>query len=147
MPAVGVLIEDFCDRVSDLGLPVSEDGMKMCEHIDKEMNKRDQEEKMMHICNDWNGWGMGEVMENLVSSRDRGARIEETGCLSDKIIAERFQSRYFQEDNKSIQKVRIHRRTRHVCHRSRTCMVDGQRGRQRCQSCIRVSWCYDLDCF
>jgi len=56
----------FCGRVSDLGLPVSEDGMKIYEHLEKEMHKRDQESQMMYICNDWNGWGMGEVMENLV---------------------------------------------------------------------------------
>jgi hypothetical protein len=68
MPKEGALIESFCYRICDLGLPVSEDGMKICEHLEKEMDKRDQEIRMMHIYSDWNGWGMGEVMENLVGA-------------------------------------------------------------------------------
>jgi hypothetical protein len=59
-------MDEFCHRTSDLGLPISEDGMKMCEKIEKEVGKRDQDERGMHIYSDWNGWGVSEVMDNLV---------------------------------------------------------------------------------
>jgi hypothetical protein len=67
MPKVGQLIDEFCYRVSDLGIPVSEDGMMLCEKLDKEFQKRDQDERGLHICNDWNGYAMSEVMLNFVS--------------------------------------------------------------------------------
>jgi hypothetical protein len=54
--------------VSDLGIPVSEDGMKVCEKLDTEMSKRDQNQNHTHIYEDWNGWGMSEVMSNLVGN-------------------------------------------------------------------------------
>lgn len=66
MPKVGELIDEYCHRVSDLGLPVSDDGMKVCEKLDKEYEKRDQEERGMHIYTDWNGWAMSEIMVNMV---------------------------------------------------------------------------------
>jgi len=66
MPAQGELMDEYCYRTSDLGFPVSEDGVKICEHIDDEMEKRDQNSRDMYIYNDWNGWGMREVWENLV---------------------------------------------------------------------------------
>ena len=66
MPKEGELVDDYCTRVSDLGTPVSEDGMKVCERLDTEINKRDQDQRHMHIYNDWNGWAMSEVMSNLV---------------------------------------------------------------------------------
>jgi hypothetical protein len=71
MPKNGELIDEFCDRVSDLGIPVSEDGMKVCEKLDDEYEKRDQDARDMHIFNDWNGWGMSEVMENLLKDFNR----------------------------------------------------------------------------
>ncbi|KAH7391485.1 hypothetical protein BKA64DRAFT_747031 [Cadophora sp. MPI-SDFR-AT-0126] len=66
MPEHGQLIDEFCYRVSDLGLPVTEDGMKQCEKLDKEYSKRDQDSHGMHIYNDWNGWGMCELFENYL---------------------------------------------------------------------------------
>ena len=68
MPKAGELIDEYCYRVSDLGIPVSEDGMKVCEKLDKECEKRDQDSRGMCISTDWNGWAMSEVMENLVST-------------------------------------------------------------------------------
>ena len=47
MPKEGELLNPWCERVSDMGFPVSEDGMKTCEKLDSEMNKRDQD---VHIC-------------------------------------------------------------------------------------------------
>ncbi|KAH6716795.1 hypothetical protein BKA61DRAFT_600429 [Leptodontidium sp. MPI-SDFR-AT-0119] len=66
MPEDGQLIDEFCTRVSDLGIPVTEDGMKLCEKLDTEYRKRDQDEHAMHIYNDWNGWGMSELLENYL---------------------------------------------------------------------------------
>lgn len=67
MPTKGQKMGDFCLRVSDVGLPISEDAMKLCMKLDKECEKRDQDAKRMHIYNDWNAHGMQEVMANLVS--------------------------------------------------------------------------------
>lgn len=68
MPEDGQTIGDeFCYRVSDLGFPVSEDAMKMCEKLSKEERKRDQDERSVHIYNDWNGYGMQEILANFVS--------------------------------------------------------------------------------
>ncbi|KAK0118244.1 hypothetical protein ONS95_012547 [Cadophora gregata] len=66
MPEDGQLLDEFCYRVSDLGIPVTEDGMKQCEKLDKEYSKRDQDRHDMHIYNDWNGWGMCELLENYL---------------------------------------------------------------------------------
>jgi hypothetical protein len=66
MPKPGQLMDEFCYRVSDLGFPVSEEGMKLCEKLDKEQEKRDQDRRGMFIYNDWNGWGISEAMENFV---------------------------------------------------------------------------------
>jgi hypothetical protein len=66
MPKKGELLDDWCHRVSDLGIPVSEEGMKMCEQLDKGEDARNQDRRGMYTYNDWNGWGMSEVMENYV---------------------------------------------------------------------------------
>jgi hypothetical protein len=66
MPEDGEVIDKFCDRVSDLGIPVSEYGAKIVDKLDEEMKKRDQDLHNMHIYNDWNGWATSEVMCNLV---------------------------------------------------------------------------------
>lgn len=52
MPKAGQPIDEFCNRVSDLGFPVSEDAMKLCQKLDKEYEKRDQDLLRMHIYND-----------------------------------------------------------------------------------------------
>lgn len=67
MPKNGELIDAWCNRVSDLGIPVSEDGAKILEMLDKEVEKRDSNVHDVILYNDWNGWGVSEVMENLVS--------------------------------------------------------------------------------
>ncbi|KAH8586500.1 hypothetical protein B0O99DRAFT_644372 [Bisporella sp. PMI_857] len=66
MPKEGELLDNRCDRVSDLGIPVSEEGMVLLEELDNEVEKRDQDRLNMHIANDWNGWGMSECFENYV---------------------------------------------------------------------------------
>jgi hypothetical protein len=66
MPKEGQLLDEFCLRVSDLGFPVSEDGMELCQKLDKEQVKRDQDQLGMFIYNDWNGWGISEALENFV---------------------------------------------------------------------------------
>ncbi len=66
MPKDGELMDEYCNRVSDLGIPVSEGGAELLEKLDKEVEKRDQDSRGLFIYNDWNGWGMSEVMENLV---------------------------------------------------------------------------------
>jgi hypothetical protein len=66
MPKNGELMDEYCYRVSDLGIPITEDGMKLCEQLDKGQSDRDQNRRGMYIYNDWNGWGMSEVMENYV---------------------------------------------------------------------------------
>jgi hypothetical protein len=66
VPAAGQLVDEFCDRVSDLGVPISEEGIKLCEKLDEEEDKRTQDMLHMHIYNDWNGWGMSECLENFV---------------------------------------------------------------------------------
>jgi hypothetical protein len=66
MPKEGQLLDEFCYRVSDLGFPVSEEGMELCQKLDKEQEKRDQDRLGMFIYNDWNGWGISEAMENFV---------------------------------------------------------------------------------
>ena len=71
MPKPGELMDEYCYRVSDLGIPVSEEGMHVCEKLDKEYSKRDQDERDMFIYNDWNGWAMSEVMENLLKDFNR----------------------------------------------------------------------------
>jgi hypothetical protein len=49
-----------------LGIPLSEEGAELLEMLDKEVEKRDQDRFDMHIYNDWNGWGISEVLENYV---------------------------------------------------------------------------------
>lgn len=71
MPKMGELLDEYCYRVSDLGIPVSEDGMKVCEKLDKEEEKRNQDGRNLHLYQDWNGWGMNEVMENLASGSSK----------------------------------------------------------------------------
>ncbi|PMD32750.1 hypothetical protein L207DRAFT_536046 [Hyaloscypha variabilis F] len=66
IPKKGELIDAWCDRVSDLGIPVSEEGAELLEKLDKEVEKRDQNRLDMHIYNDWNGWGMSEAFSNYL---------------------------------------------------------------------------------
>lgn len=90
IPKHGELVDEYCNRVSDLGIPVSEDGMKVCEKLDKECEKRDQEIREMCIYTDWNGWGISEVFCNLVSG-EVGRRV--LGQWADAMAVERLRSR------------------------------------------------------
>ncbi len=71
MPKEGELIAPWLDRVSDLGIPVTEAGMEMCRKLSTECEKRDQNSKGIYIYNDWNGWGMSEVMSNHLKDFNR----------------------------------------------------------------------------
>jgi hypothetical protein len=66
MPKKGELVDNWCDRVSDLGIPVSEEGADLLQKLDNEVEKRNQDRLDMHIYNDWNGGGMSECFENYV---------------------------------------------------------------------------------
>jgi hypothetical protein len=52
--------------VTDEGFPVSKAGMEKFIEINQEVNKRDQDLHGMYIYNDFSGYGVTEVMENLV---------------------------------------------------------------------------------
>jgi len=79
MPKTGELIDEYCHRVSDLGFPISKDGLEILENLEKERVKRDQDMKGLYIYNDWNGWSITEIMENLVGfSTTTTAAILET---------------------------------------------------------------------
>jgi len=62
------LTTEWIERVSDMGFPISTEGREILQKLDKECEKRNQDFHDIYIYNDWNGWGMSEVMENLVSS-------------------------------------------------------------------------------
>jgi hypothetical protein len=53
--------------VGEKGFKITEEGEKIFMHIE-EQDKRDQDSHGMHIYTDWSGWGMTEVLENVVSS-------------------------------------------------------------------------------
>ena len=99
LPKENQLLDEFCDRVSDLGFPLSEEGGALLENLDKEVEKRDQDRFDMHIYNDWNGWGISEVLENYVRivnlGRGRWRVLDERLTLT---IVKRLQQGYLQED-------------------------------------------------
>jgi len=59
-------MDAWCDRVSDVGIPVSEEGAELLQTLDNEVEKRNQDRLGMHIYEDWNGWGMSEAFSNYV---------------------------------------------------------------------------------
>jgi len=63
VPEEGQRMDSFCDRVSDLGIPVSDEGRKALEKLDKEVKNRNQDRLDMHIYEDWNGWGVRSVLK------------------------------------------------------------------------------------
>jgi len=91
-----------------LGFPLSEEGSELLENLDKEVEKRDQDGFDMHIYNDWNGWGISEVLENYVRivrlGRDRWRVWDERLTLT---TVKRLQQGYLQEDGESIQEMGI----------------------------------------
>lgn len=58
--------EEHPREVTDKGFPITKAGMDMFLHIIDEQEKRDQDNFHMHIYNDWNGYGLTEVLENLL---------------------------------------------------------------------------------
>lgn len=66
LPKNGELIDAWCYRVSDIGVPLSEDGAELLKMLDVEVEKRNQDLFGTHIWSDWNGWGWSEVLSNYV---------------------------------------------------------------------------------
>lgn len=60
-PKPNELVDEYCHRVSDLGIPLSKDGGKSLEKFGEECDKRNQDIVGIHICSDWNGYGVSEV--------------------------------------------------------------------------------------
>jgi hypothetical protein len=52
--------------VTDKGFPITQGGMDRFIEIHDEIDKRDQDCHNMYIYNDWTGYGVTEVMENMV---------------------------------------------------------------------------------
>lgn len=52
--------------VTDDGFPVTQAGMKLFFELNQEVYKRDQDSHNMHIYNDFSGYGVTEVLENMV---------------------------------------------------------------------------------
>ncbi|CAG8972040.1 hypothetical protein HYALB_00004904 [Hymenoscyphus albidus] len=71
MPGVGEKFDKWVDRVSDLGIPVTEDGGAILEKLSDEAEKRDQDARDMYLYEDWNGWGVSEIMSNSLKDLDR----------------------------------------------------------------------------
>ncbi|KAF8858321.1 hypothetical protein BDZ45DRAFT_674106 [Acephala macrosclerotiorum] len=71
MPKKGELVDDYCSRVSDLGIPISGDGAEMLEKFTKEVENRDQDIQDAIMYTDWNGWGIMEAMDNLFKEFDK----------------------------------------------------------------------------
>ncbi len=71
MPEPGAYIDPFIDRVSDLGIPLSDPGATLSEELDSETEKRNQDLKDLHIVSDWNGYGVSEVMCNMMKEFDK----------------------------------------------------------------------------
>ncbi|CAG8950185.1 hypothetical protein HYFRA_00008422 [Hymenoscyphus fraxineus] len=71
MPADGEKIDTWVDRVSDLGIPVSEAGGAILEKLSDGAEKRDQDARNMYIYEDWNGWGVSEIMSKMLKDFDR----------------------------------------------------------------------------
>jgi hypothetical protein len=66
LPEEGELLDSSWDRVSDLGIPLSEEGEQLLQTLGQEEEKRNQDMFHMSIYNDWNGWGLSECFENFV---------------------------------------------------------------------------------
>ncbi|KAF7903267.1 uncharacterized protein EAF01_006316 [Botrytis porri] len=57
--------EEWCSRVSDIGFPISQDGVELAQKLDKERDKRNQDPYDVHIYNDFNGYGSSEAVQNF----------------------------------------------------------------------------------
>jgi len=71
MPKDGELIAPWANRVSDLGIPITEVVIEMCRKLSDECEKRDQNAKDLHTHNDRNGRGISEVMLNYLKDFNR----------------------------------------------------------------------------
>lgn len=55
--------------VADKGFPVTKAGLEKFFEINEEVDKRDQDAHDMYIYNDFSGYSVTEVLENVVSQR------------------------------------------------------------------------------
>ncbi|TGO13169.1 hypothetical protein BTUL_0075g00140 [Botrytis tulipae] len=65
------LSEEWCSRVSDIGFPLSQDGVELAQKLDKERDKRNQDHYDVHIYNDFNGYGSSEAVQNFLKDFNR----------------------------------------------------------------------------
>ncbi|KAF7910073.1 uncharacterized protein EAE98_012216 [Botrytis deweyae] len=63
--------EEWCSRVSDMGFPLSQDGVELAQKLDKERDKRNQDHYDTHIYNDFNGYGSSEAIQNFLKDFNR----------------------------------------------------------------------------
>ncbi|TGO46554.1 hypothetical protein BCON_0318g00040 [Botryotinia convoluta] len=63
--------EKWCNRVSDIGFPISEDGMKLAQKFDGEQDKRHPISAAAYVFNDFTGHGFSEATENFLKDFDR----------------------------------------------------------------------------
>jgi hypothetical protein len=61
-----ILTKEMIEKISDIGYPISEYGLERFQWMIEEQEKRDQDMHNMYIYNDFSGYGMTELMENLV---------------------------------------------------------------------------------
>ncbi|KAF7946086.1 uncharacterized protein EAE97_005124 [Botrytis byssoidea] len=65
------LSEEWCSRVSDMGFPLSQDGVEFAQKLDKERDKRNQDHYDVHLYNDFNGYGSSEAVQNFLKDFNR----------------------------------------------------------------------------
>ncbi|KAF7947921.1 hypothetical protein EAE96_008992 [Botrytis aclada] len=63
--------EKWCTRVSDIGFPISEDGMKLAQSFDGEQDKRHPNSGAAYVFNDFTGYEFSEAIENFLKDFDR----------------------------------------------------------------------------
>jgi hypothetical protein len=60
------LTNEMIKQVSDLGYPISEDGLQKLLWLDQEQENRDPDAHNMYIYNDFAGYGITEIFANMV---------------------------------------------------------------------------------
>ena len=60
------LTDEMIKKVSDMGYPISEEGLQKLLWLDQEQENRDPDAHDMYIYNDFSGYGTTEVFANMV---------------------------------------------------------------------------------
>jgi hypothetical protein len=61
-----ILTDEMIKKVSDVGYPISQDGLDKFQWKSEEQEKRDQDIHDVYIYNDFSGYGVTEMMDNFV---------------------------------------------------------------------------------